>query len=97
MALVEWSNRYSDTMENDSQGRWARIGHAGTGEIKDGGLSWFEVAWIDKIEFAGKQKFSVKANFPYKLERVYDDLEEAKNSVEKALEFFLNEMKKCQE
>ena len=45
MKLI-WSNRYSDTDENDKHGRWARVGYLE--HISKDPFKSIEVAWIVK-------------------------------------------------
>jgi len=81
--MITWTNRYSDTMEDDKFGRWARIAYVGEG------LDSMEVAWIRKLEFKEyKFKFVVEFNFPRKGEITFKTLEEAKEQVRIDLEHF---------
>ena len=87
--MIIWINKYSDTMEDDKHGRWARIGYVGEG------LDSMEVAWIRKVEFKEyKFKFIVQVLFPRKGEIMFKTLEEAKEQVRIDLEHFKTLLRK---
>ena len=85
---INWDSRYSETMDNDKHGRWARVAFIGSG------IDSVEVAWIKKIYIESfnddvKQKykdteyiFSVNFEFPRKGECIFDTLEDAMKQVE---------------
>jgi predicted nucleotidyltransferase len=87
---IEWANRYSDTMEDDFQGRWARIAYAGIFDnfgFVDGKVSRWDIAWITKVyKF---DKFQIRYKFPSNEQKVFDDLEDAKKEVEKNFDWFI--------
>ena len=92
--MITWTNRYSDTMEDDKFGRWARIAYVGTG------IDCVELAWIRKIpayRFNKKVQedlkgldfiFVVEFNFPRKGKITFTTLDEAKEQVRIDLEHF---------
>lgn len=96
---VYWLPRYSDTMENDKQGRWARVAYAGSNPEKPfyrGKISFWEIAWIDKLINNDKLFFVIKFQFPsnHVSKNVFENLEEAKKTVEKAFVYFINKCSK---
>ena len=96
---IKWLPRYSDTMEDDKQGRWARIAYAGR---FDGGLPFYrgkpsrwDIAWISKFNNDGNScelKYIVTYQFPSKGKFLFKTLEEAKKEVETTFRWF---MKRC--
>lgn len=87
---VEWASRYSDTMEDDDCGRWARVAYAGIFDefgFVDGKASRWEIAWILKVP--NVNKFQIKYNFPSVQHVVYDDLEDVKKKVEENFNWFI--------
>ena len=85
---IIWSNRYSATMEDDKQGRWARVAYAGTkrnfGTIGKKVALW-DIAWIKKCE----DKFTVYNHFPIVTTGVFDTVDQAKAAVEKDFRWFI--------
>jgi len=91
---IRWDSRYSDTMEDDWRGRWARIAYAGrltNGCVPFyyGKVCYWEIAWIKKVKFKGIVKFTVNPIFPYTGGLVFDTLDEAKKEVEKHFRWFI--------
>ena len=90
---IRWDSRYSETMDDDKQGRWARIAYAGDFKkgFHKGKPCTFELAWVKKVvmENDGDVKFSIKYNFPSTGKMCFDTLEEAKKEVENRFKFFL--------
>ncbi len=95
---IKWDERYSSTMEDDKQGRWARIAYAGNFNNKvpftiEGAHDRFEIAWVKKLysTFGNetKLKFTVSPKFPYSGEFMFETLEEAKSEVENRFRFFI--------
>lgn len=85
---IKWENRYSDTMEDDKQGRWARIAYAG--RFKSWGfyrkkVAYWQIAWVKKCQ----DKFTVHTNFPVVTVGVFDTVELAKAAVEKDFKWFI--------
>ena len=88
-----WDERYSNTLEDDKFGRWARIAYAGRGGMRDGRVSNFELAWISKIKSDnGEVRYDIRPSFPFKGKTLHLTIEDAKQEVEDALSFFLDEM-----
>jgi len=92
---IQWDCRYSKTMENDKQGRWARVAFAGAfnnwGFVRGKVCRW-EIAWIKKFQFENeplKLKFRIEYNFPSNGEKVCDTLPEAKKEVIKSFNWFI--------
>lgn len=82
--MVKWISRYSDTMEDDKFGRWARIAFVGKG------IYAVEIATIRKVTFPEyKFSFIVDFTFPRRGEILFKTLEEAKKQVEEDLEIFI--------
>jgi hypothetical protein len=92
MKQIKWSFRYSDTMDDDNKGRWARIAYAGKfsglGFYKNR-VSVFQIAWITKLHTEKGMKFYVSYKFPSNSDCVFDDLPAAKKAVEKSFYWFL--------
>lgn len=88
-----WDERYSSTMQPDDMGRWARIAYVGNFGIKEGKITVFEVAWIKQKEHNNEILFVVSPSFPYQSKYVFKTLEEAKESVEKEFNWFINNLK----
>lgn len=98
---IVWTARYSETMDDDKHGRWARVGYAGKLHgfpfINDTSAI-FEIAWIKKVkdEKTGKTLgFQVISKFPNDRDlgkvRFGDGaLEEAQLMVENGFNFFMN-------
>lgn len=89
---IIWDKRYSDTMEDDEQGRWARVAHVGNNNIwEKGRIANFEIAWIRKVNenSFGLTGFVVKTEFPFKGNLVHETLEEAMTAVEDSFEWFI--------
>ena len=51
---LRWSCRYSDSMEPDKQGRWARIMYVDN----------VPHAWVTRLEFEGDIRYSARLYFP---------------------------------
>lgn len=82
--MITWINRYSDTMEEDKLGRWARIAYIGEGSEA------IDIAWIRKVTFSEyKFSFIVDFKFPRKGEILFNTFQEAKKQVEKDLKQFI--------
>ena len=88
---ITWDKRYSETMEDDKQGRWARIASVGSNNIFEKGKANFQIAWIRKVNenSFGLTGFVVTPEFPFRERMIYDTLEEAMTAVEKAFVFFI--------
>ena len=92
--MIHWISRYSETLEDDKQGRWARIGYVGEG------MEGLEVALIKKISTNKFNKaiqetltglefiFVTDFMFPRKGEIMFNTLDEAKEQVRIDLENF---------
>jgi|SRR5665647_321206 len=85
---IKWVNRYSDTMEDDKQGRWARVAYAGRfngfGFYRKKVSCW-DIAWVKKCQ----DKFTVHTHFPIVTTGVFDTVEQAKAAVEKDFRWFI--------
>lgn len=83
--MINWINRYSDTMEDDKFGRWARIAFISEG------INSLEIAWIRKCKLLSEKeyKFHIEFNFPRKGEYIFKTLKEAKKQVKEDLEQFI--------
>ena len=92
-ADVRWLPRYSETMEDDKQGRWARVAYAGKfdniGFYKDKVCRW-EIAWVKKIDIKGELKFTVSYLYPSNSKHIFDNLEDAQKEVEQSFSWFMN-------
>ena len=92
-ADVRWLPRYSETMEDDKQGRWARVAYAGKfdniGFYKDKVCRW-EIAWVKKIDIKGELKFTVNYLYPSNSKHIFDNLEDAQKEVEDSFSWFMN-------
>ena len=92
-ADVRWLPRYSETMEDDKQGRWARVAYAGKfdniGFYKDKVCRW-EIAWVKKIDIKGELKFTVSYLYPSNSKHIFDNLEDAQKEVEDSFSWFMN-------
>lgn len=85
---IKWSNRYSETMEDDKQGRWARVAYAGrlgNCGFTRGKVSYWQIAWVKKC----MGKFTVHNYFPIIQTQVFDTLEQAKAAAEKDFRWFI--------
>lgn len=99
---IRWVSRYSDTMEDDKQGRWARVAYIGSESIWDGEFlsTNFELAWIKKVQFThidghNVSGFSVSCKFPSpKIKPIYDTLQEAAEDVEQQFDWFIKHVLK---
>lgn len=92
-ADVRWLPRYSDTMENDKQHRWARVAYAGRFDnigFYRGKVCRWEIAWIKKLQ--DTKKFTVIYLYPSNGKSVFDSVKEAKKEVEQTFRWF---MKMC--
>lgn len=91
---IKWDQRYSTTMEDDEQGRWARIAYSGNfkkgkmGFVNNRVAQW-QIAWIDKIIIKDKLYFKVKYEFPSNRDYVFEDLEQAYKAVEESFIWFI--------
>lgn len=89
---IRWQNRYSNTMEDDKMGRWARIAYAGRFDnmgVFRGKVCQWEIAWVKKVKHEGKVVFTVDYLFPSQFESVFFSLQEAKLNVDKAFKHFI--------
>ena len=89
---IQWDYRYSETMEDDNIGRWARVAYAG--KFVNGGffrrkVSRWEIAWIKKLVHKGKIHFVINYYFPTNSVILFPDLEAAKKEVEKNFRWFI--------
>lgn len=90
--MLTWQTRYSDTMEDDNKGRWARVAYAGDHKkaLIDGKICYWEIAWITKLIDKGKLYFAVHYMFPATIQNhLFDTLEHAKMEVEDSFKWFL--------
>lgn len=91
--LIKWENRYSDTMEDDDMGRWARIANCGILNdgmpFIDGKVSIHQIAWINRLNYSNKIHYMVSFYFPHKGKSSFKTLDEAKNEVENSFKFFI--------
>lgn len=94
-ATVHWLPRYSETMEDDDTGRWARVAYAG--KLDNINLGFFrgkvcrwEIAWIKKLHFNNKLYFTISYKYPNNGKSMFDDLPKAKKEVEKTFRWFIN-------
>lgn len=89
--MITWLTRYSDTMEDDKQGRWARVAYAG--DINrltiDSKICYWEIAWITKLIDSGKTYFAIQYKFPSNEKHLFDSLDHAKMAVEDSFKWFL--------
>lgn len=89
---IKWDNRYSDTMENDKQGRWARVANVGknVGKFTNTNIpgpnpnNW-QIAWVKKC----RGKFIVHTFFPVLTVGIFDTVDQAKAAVEKDFRWFI--------
>lgn len=89
---LHWTERYSDTMESDKRGRWARIAYVAHPDSIDSfgfvgdRVGSFQIAWVEKYTWEGRPdniQFRVSYNFPVGSQRgLFATLEEAKADVE---------------
>jgi hypothetical protein len=92
-AKVTWINQYSDTMEPDRHGRWARVAYCGNpvNTLRKRKVAHFQIAWVKRLsineEWTGK--FNVAYAFPTQEKVVFDTLDEAKAAVEKSFGYFI--------
>lgn len=97
--MIRWKNRYSDTMEDDKQGRWAIVGYSGDfGDeqffgFKGGRVCQWEIAWIKKFVYNDEIKFTVSYLFPSNGSLVFDTIEEAQDVVEDSFDWFIKNCK----
>jgi hypothetical protein len=89
---IQWLPRYSETMQPDKLGRWARVGYAG--HFKGFGffrckVALWEIAWISKLKFKGEEKFLIQYKFPSNGLSTFDDLPRAKREVQKSFNWFI--------
>jgi len=94
--VIAWLSRYSDTMEDDKIGRWARVAYAGNFNsgmpFYRGKVSRWEIAWVKRIKDPkneGKTYYSVSPDFPFKGNHVHDTLESAQKEVETHFRWFI--------
>ncbi len=85
---IVWADRYSSTMENDEQGRWARVGLAGKNINNRINVDIFQIAWIEK--YHNSDFFYIKYYYPYNGKHLFSTLEEAKTNVEVSFKHFIN-------
>jgi hypothetical protein len=92
MKKIKWTNRYSDTMEADKRGRWARVAYAGNFNQPqiDGKKTIWEIAWIEKISNHWNQSFRVIYRYPCTSEILFASLDDAKAEVERSFRFFID-------
>ena len=85
---IKWVNRYSSTMEDDKQGRWARVAYAGRfngfGFYRKK-VSLWEIARVKKC----MDKFTVHSQGPTVMVGIYDTVEQAKEAAEKDFRWFI--------
>ena len=96
MSKVYWLPRYSTTMQDDKQGRWAIVGHCGNKkQFVDGKAAFWEIVWISKVRDNGFEtgKFYIKPNFPYSGKFVFNSVLAAKNAVTRGLNWFISQSK----
>lgn len=89
---IRWDSRYSDTMEDDKSGRWARVAYAGKFDNMGfwrGKICRWEIAWVKKTHIDDKLRFSVNYFFPSNSKYVFDDLKTAQKEVEKSFKWFI--------
>jgi len=93
---IEWTSRYSSTMENDKMGRWARVAYAGRFDkifMRGKPVRW-EIAWIKKLtdprtgEWHNKL-FVVHPSFPYNGKHTFKTLAAAKRAVNNEFNRFI--------
>lgn len=90
---IVWENRYSNTMDDDKLGRWARIAHAGRndsylGVFRGKRCSW-QIAWVSKLKHEDKVSFLVNYYFPSNETTVFEKLEHAQKAVVVAFKHFI--------
>ena len=92
IADVRWLPRYSETMEDDKQGRWARVAYAGKfdnmGYFRGKVCRW-EIAWISKIMIKDEMRFTVQYKYPSNGKHLFDNLKDAQKEVEKTFPWFV--------
>lgn len=87
--MIEYKNRYSQTVQPDEMGRWARLA-----VYKN-----IRIAWISKHLAIGGYVFSVTCHFPTMQNdtanehKVFNSLDEAKDFVKERWEWFVNKVK----
>jgi len=90
---IEWTERYSSTMEADKHGRWAREAYAGNlfgMGLKDKKIARWNIATINKYMADGKDKFVILYHFPSHGQLMIDDLDSARKEVEKLFRWFVD-------
>jgi len=93
--IIAWLSRYSDTMEDDKQGRWARIAYSGTFNASGfyrNKVSRWEIAWIKRIKHPTNENtflYTVNPDFPFKGSYSHETLEQAQLEVEKEFNWFI--------
>lgn len=90
--LVQWTDRYSSTMENDEKGRWARVAIAGKTDspFHERKIAMFNIAWIKKLYIKGELNFVIDYLFPSQEKFLFKRLEDAKKEVEITFEWFIS-------
>lgn len=91
MNQIKWSNRYSDTLEDDKFGRWAVVGYTGNFKKVD---ETYQICWISKVNIYEDIRFQIKADFPFKGKFIHTDLDEAKKEVELYFSKFIKSVKR---
>lgn len=90
MVNIIWTNRYSQTDESDDLGRWARVGYL-ENKTKDP-MRMFQIAWINKVEIKGVQKFLADLHIgSTKFYKTLDTIDEAKEYCQENLNKFYND------
>jgi|GEM_PF-1595870 len=91
-ANVRWLTRYSSTMENDKQGRWARVAYSGKFDNNGfwrGKCCRWEIAWIKKLIINDEIKFTVNYLYPSNGKFLFDNVAAAKKEVNKTFRWFI--------
>ena len=87
---IKWLPRYSETMEDDKQGRWARVAWAGDTKhvFFNGKPCQWEIAWVKKLD-SGSKKFFINYLYPSNGGMRFDTLKECQKEVEKTFRWFM--------
>ena len=89
---VRWLPRYSETMKNDKQGRWARVAYAGKFNnigFWRGKICCWEIAWVKRVDINGDLKFIINYSYPSNGKHIFDNLEDAQKEVEQTFRWFI--------
>jgi len=99
--MIDWIERYSETNESDSQGRWARIAYYKHSKEESLGSYKYRLGWVSRIYDTHKNPvYLLSLYFP--VSNHYDGYHKSFNSyhecqieLEKLFLEFINEIKLC--